>query len=147
MWCREWLSFTFYVFLTFESPWYDLRGWLGVKNQLSILCVIDSLNFTELWKPCFMFCWYSCRTLSLMLGSEQLNNDFIRATAWSREESLSPPEKGLKPENGTERKDCSNLWSFLPGYLVFWFYLCFIFVVPLDCLFGYLRERNIFARL
>ena len=25
------------VLITFESPWYDLRGWLGVKNQLYII--------------------------------------------------------------------------------------------------------------
>ena len=26
--------------IMFESPWYDLRGWLGVKNQLSIYLVL-----------------------------------------------------------------------------------------------------------
>ena len=34
------LIFTFYVLITFESPWYDLRGWLGVKKQLSIYLLI-----------------------------------------------------------------------------------------------------------
>ena len=31
-------NFYFYCYflITFESPWYDLRGWLGVKSQLSI---------------------------------------------------------------------------------------------------------------
>ena len=28
--------FIFIFLLTFESPWYDLRGWLGVKSELSI---------------------------------------------------------------------------------------------------------------
>ena len=42
--------FTFCVLIAFGSPWYDLRSWLGVKNQLSI-CLCMSASFLNLF--CF----------------------------------------------------------------------------------------------
>ena len=32
--------FTSYDLITFESLWYDLRGWLGVKNHLSLYLLL-----------------------------------------------------------------------------------------------------------
>ena len=32
------------------SPWYDLRGWLGVKQQLSIYLSLK-ISFVLLWRP------------------------------------------------------------------------------------------------
>ena len=35
----------FMYWYRFESPWYDLRGWLGVKNQWSIsICIYTSVH-------------------------------------------------------------------------------------------------------
>ena len=52
IWCgadSDLLLYTVYVLITFESPWYDLCGWLGVKNQLpiylSIYLIIVNIMF------------------------------------------------------------------------------------------------------
>ena len=34
----------FYVFITFDSPWYDLRGWLGVKQTSIYLSISLSIE-------------------------------------------------------------------------------------------------------
>ena len=48
IWCgtdSELLIDTFYVLTTFESPWYDLHGWLGVTSQyLSIYLLKKELT-------------------------------------------------------------------------------------------------------
>ena len=50
------LILTFYVLIAVGSPWYDLHGWLGVKNQLSIYLLLfrrrDWINCTDTVDVC-----------------------------------------------------------------------------------------------
>ena len=57
---------SFYVLITFELPWYDLRGWLGVKNQLSICPGYGTnlkTNKTNLLLPLLQLPFQTCQHL------------------------------------------------------------------------------------
>ena len=57
-----------YVLITFVSPWYDLRGWLGVKQQLSIYlskCSARKILREKYFFPHSLVClssvrWHNC---------------------------------------------------------------------------------------
>ena len=48
------LRAVFSFLITFESPWYDLRGWLGVKSKLA-LC-LSGLSFDSIFLSAPLFC-------------------------------------------------------------------------------------------
>ena len=54
--CSSSLWFLFF-FLSLLSPWYDLRGWLGVKQQLSIYLVLVLVLLTRLLTDFFVWSW------------------------------------------------------------------------------------------
>ena len=49
IWCGadDDLFYTFYALIPFVSPWYDLRGWLGVKQQLSTHHCCDTTHLSR----------------------------------------------------------------------------------------------------
>ena len=68
------------VVLPSQSPWYDIRGWLGVKSQLSIYLVLPSqspwydlrswlaiiiINLSSLFHNLFVFSYPVCHFIIL----------------------------------------------------------------------------------
>ena len=111
IWCgadSDLLLYTVYVLITFESPWYDLCGWLGVKNQLPIylsiyLSIVLLLILCSPFRRAIMAYWIKFPYSAFMHHQEvdgwgrgrggRLREGMARLDAYLNVRQRTPPQK------------------------------------------------------